>query len=36
MKKQLFVLFNYNKGIFTHIMLNVLDLDKKGYDVGII
>jgi hypothetical protein len=36
MKKQLFVLFNYNKGIFTHIMLNVLDLHEKGYDVGII
>jgi hypothetical protein len=36
MKKQLFVLFNYNKGIFTHIMLNVLDLAEKGYDVGII
>ena len=36
MKKQLFVLFNYNKGIFTHIMLNVLDFVNKGYDVGII
>jgi hypothetical protein len=36
MRKQLFVLFNYNKGIFTHILLNVLDLADKGYDVGII
>ena len=36
MKKQLFVLFNYNKGIFTHILLNVFDLVEKGYDVGII
>jgi hypothetical protein len=36
MRKQLFVLFNYNKGIFTHILLNVLDLAEKGYEVGII
>lgn len=36
MKKQLFVLFNYNKGIFTHILLNVFDLVEKGYEVGVI
>jgi hypothetical protein len=36
MKKQLFVLFNYNKGIFTHILLNIFDLVEKGYKVGII
>ena len=36
MKKQLFVLFDYNKGIFTHILLNVFDLADKGYNVGII
>ena len=36
MKKQLFVLFNYNKGIFTHILLNVFDLAEKGYEVGIV
>ena len=36
MKKQLFVIFTHNKGIFTHIILNVLDLDEKGYEVGII
>ncbi len=36
MRKQLFVLFNFNKGIFTHILLNVLDLAEKGYDVGVI
>ena len=36
MKKQLFVLFNYNKGIFTHILLNVFDLVEKGYEVGIV
>ncbi len=36
MRKQLFVLFNYNKGIFTHILLNVLDLAEKGYQVGVI
>lgn len=36
MKKQLFVLFTSNKGIFTHILLNVFDLAEKGYDVGVI
>ena len=36
MRKHLFVLFNYNKGIFTHILLNVLDLAEKGYQVGVI
>ncbi|UCE12937.1 MAG: hypothetical protein JSV04_12185 [Candidatus Heimdallarchaeota archaeon] len=36
MKKQLFVLFHFNKGIFTHILLNIFDLADKGYDVGII
>ena len=36
MRKQLFVLFNYNKGIFTHILLNTLDLAEKGYEVGVI
>ncbi len=36
MNKQLFVLFNNNKGIFTHILLNVLDLAQKGYEVGVI
>ncbi|MHA1977129.1 MAG: hypothetical protein ACW98F_05460 [Candidatus Hodarchaeales archaeon] len=36
MRKQLFVLFNYNKGIFTHILLNVIDLAEKGYNVGVI
>ncbi len=36
MRKQLFVVFNYNKGVFTHILLNVFDLVEKGYEVGII
>ena len=36
MKKQLFVIFNYNKGIFTHILLNIFDLNDKGYEVAII
>ncbi|PWI46927.1 hypothetical protein CEE45_14410 [Candidatus Heimdallarchaeota archaeon B3_Heim] len=36
MRKQLFVLFNFNKGIFTHILLNVLDLAEKGYEAGVI
>ena len=36
MKKQLFVLFNNNKGIFTHILLNVFDLAQKGYEVGVV
>jgi intracellular sulfur oxidation DsrE/DsrF family protein len=36
MKRQLFVLFNQDKGIFTHILLNILDLADKGYPVGII
>ncbi|MFX1284229.1 MAG: cytoplasmic protein [Promethearchaeota archaeon] len=36
MKNQLFVLFNNNKGIFTHILLNVFDLAEKGYNVGIV
>ena len=36
MRKHLFVIFNYNKGIFTHIMLNVLDMNEKNYKVGII
>jgi intracellular sulfur oxidation DsrE/DsrF family protein len=36
MKKQLFVLFNYNKGIFTHILLNIFDLSEKGYEAGVV
>ncbi|MFX0152158.1 MAG: cytoplasmic protein [Candidatus Hodarchaeota archaeon] len=36
MRKQLFVLFNFNKGVFTHILLNVFDLEEKGYEVGVI
>ncbi len=36
MQKQLFVLFNFNKGIFTHILLNAFDLTEKGYEVGVI
>ncbi len=36
MRKQLFVVFTANKGIFTHILLNVFDLAEKGYEVGII
>ena len=36
MKKQLFVIFNFNKGIFTHVLLNVFDMVEKGYEVGII
>ena len=36
MRKQLFVVFNYNKGIFTHIMLNVLEMREKKFEVGII
>ncbi len=36
LKRQLFVLFNYNKGIFTHILLNLFDLADKGYPVGVI
>ena len=36
MNKQLFVLFNDNKGVFKHILLNVFDLAQKGYEVGIV
>ncbi|MFX0016175.1 MAG: cytoplasmic protein [Promethearchaeota archaeon] len=36
MKKQLFVLFNNNKGVFTHILLNVFDLAQKGYEIGVV
>ena len=36
MKKQLFVLFHNNKGIFTHILLNVFDLADKDYEVGVV
>jgi hypothetical protein len=36
MKKQLFILFNFNKGVFNHILLNVFDLEQKGYEVGVI
>ena len=36
MRKQLFVVFNHNKGIFTHIMLNVLDMVEQNLEVGII
>ena len=36
MRKQLFVVFNHNKGIFTHVMLNVLDMKKNKDEVGII
>ncbi|MFW9996945.1 MAG: cytoplasmic protein [Candidatus Odinarchaeota archaeon] len=36
MNKQIFAIFTHNKGIFTHILLNVFDLAEKGYDVGVI
>jgi len=36
MRKHLFVIFNYNKGIFTHIMLNAIDMKENEYEVGII
>lgn len=36
LKRQLFVLFHFNKGIFTHILLNVFDLADKGYVVGVV
>jgi hypothetical protein len=36
MDKQLFVIFNDNKGIFTHVLLNVFDFHEKGYDVGVV
>lgn len=34
MKKILFVIWSANKGIFTHVMMNVLDFSEKGYEVG--
>lgn len=36
MEKQLFVVFSDNKSVFTHLLLNILDLNAKGYDVGVI
>jgi len=36
MEKQLFVVFSDNKSVFTHLLLNILDLNAKGYDAGII
>jgi hypothetical protein len=36
MEKLLFVIWTANKGIFTHIMMNVLDFKEKNYDVGIV
>ena len=36
MKKLLFVIWTDNKGIFTHIMMNVLDLNEKGHKVGVV
>jgi hypothetical protein len=36
MKKILFVVWTDNKGIFTHIMMNVLDLNNKGNEVGVV
>ena len=36
MEKMLFVIWTANKGIFTHIMMNVLDFKEKGYEVGVV
>ena len=36
MKKILFVIWTSNKGIFTHVMMNVLDFKEKGYEVGVV
>ena len=36
MEKMLFVIWTANKGIFTHVMMNVLDFKEKGYEVGIV
>jgi hypothetical protein len=36
MKKILFVVWTANKGIFTHVMMNVLDFKDKGYEVGVV
>ncbi len=36
MKKILFVIWSANKGVFTHIMMNTLDLAAKQYEVGIV
>lgn len=36
MKKLLFVMWSANKGVFTHIMMNVIDFFEKGYKVGIV
>lgn len=36
MKKLVFVVWSDNKGIFTHVMMNILDFHEKGYDVGVI
>ncbi|MCG3261011.1 MAG: hypothetical protein H7644_14750, partial [Candidatus Heimdallarchaeota archaeon] len=36
MKKILFVIWSANRGIFTHVMMNVLDFSEKGYDVGVV
>ena len=36
MQKLLFVIWTANKGIFTHIMMNILDFNEKNYNVGIV
>ncbi|NPD88637.1 MAG: hypothetical protein HGN29_07925 [Asgard group archaeon] len=36
MEKMLFVIWTANKGIFTHVMMNVLDFKEKGYEVGVV
>ena len=36
MKKLLFVIWSANKGTFTHIMMNALDFNKKGYEIGVV
>ena len=36
MTKILFVVWTANKGIFTHIMMNLLDMNEKGHEVGLV
>lgn len=36
MVKVLFVLWSANVGVFTHVMMNVLDFNDKGHDVGLV
>ncbi len=36
MTKMLFVVWTANKGIFTHILMNLIDLNDKGHEVGLV